>query len=62
MNHVAASASPLFSTALLQAQGLCKFYGEREVLHEVDIAILPHEIVTIVGPNGAGKTTLLIVY
>lgn len=44
---------------LLEARGLCKFYGAREVLHEVNLAIRPREIVTIVGPNGAGKTTLL---
>ena len=44
---------------LLEARGLCKFYGTREVLHEVSFAICPREIVTIVGPNGAGKTTLL---
>lgn len=49
-----ASAEPL-----LQATGLCKFYGPREVLHEVNLSIAPREIVTIVGPNGAGKTTLL---
>lgn len=44
---------------LLEARGLCKFYGPREVLHEVSLAIAPREIVTLVGPNGAGKTTLL---
>lgn len=49
----------LLSTPLLESRGLCKFYGTREVLHEVSFAIRPREIVTIVGPNGAGKTTLL---
>jgi zinc transport system ATP-binding protein len=53
---VAPSVSP---PALLEAIGLCKFYGAREVLHAVSLHIAPREIVTIVGPNGAGKTTLL---
>ncbi len=44
---------------LLEAEGLCKFYGPREVLHEVSLRIRAREIVTVVGPNGAGKTTLL---
>ncbi len=44
---------------LLEARGLCKFYGRHEILHEVTLAIRPREIVTVVGPNGAGKTTLL---
>lgn len=43
----------------MEATGLCKFYGAREVLHEVNLTIRAREIVTLVGPNGAGKTTLL---
>ena len=54
-----ASHTPSLPTPLLEAAGLCKFYGDREVLHEVGFAIRPREIVTIIGPNGAGKTTLL---
>ena len=44
---------------LLEAHELCKFFGGREVLHNVSLRIGTREIVTIVGPNGAGKTTLL---
>jgi zinc transport system ATP-binding protein len=55
----ASDAPKVTSTALLEARGVCKFYAQREVLHEVSLAIHPREIVTIVGPNGAGKTTLL---
>lgn len=33
--------------------------GGHIVLHDVDFAIEPGEIVTIVGPNGSGKSTLL---
>ena len=31
----------------------------RELLLNVDLDILPREIVTLIGPNGAGKTTLV---
>lgn len=43
----------------MEAHGLCKFYGGREILHDVHLRIHAGEIVTLVGPNGAGKTTLL---
>lgn len=44
---------------ILEAAGLCKFYGPREVLHAVDLTLHAGEILTVIGPNGAGKTTLL---
>jgi zinc transport system ATP-binding protein len=47
------------STPLIEARGLGYSDGPRHILHDIDMAILPGEIVTIVGPNGAGKTTLL---
>jgi zinc transport system ATP-binding protein len=44
---------------LIEARGLGYSEGPRHILHDIDLAIRPGEIVTIVGPNGAGKTTLL---
>ncbi|MCJ2079793.1 urea ABC transporter ATP-binding subunit UrtE [Methylobacterium sp. J-090] len=34
-------------------------YGQSEVLHGLDIAIAPGEIVAVMGRNGMGKTTLM---
>jgi urea transport system ATP-binding protein len=34
-------------------------YGQSEVLHGLDIAVAPNEIVAVMGRNGMGKTTLM---
>jgi ATP-binding cassette, subfamily B, bacterial len=34
-------------------------YGEKEILHEINLHIMPGERVAIIGPNGTGKTTIL---
>lgn len=44
---------------LLAAEGLGLALGGHRILHDVDFALEPGEIVTVVGPNGSGKTTLL---
>ncbi len=43
--------------SMLSAQHLCKRYGQKEVVHEVSVAMQQGEIVGLLGPNGAGKTT-----
>lgn len=41
----------------LRAEKLCKAYGKRNVVNNVDIFVKRGEIVGLLGPNGAGKTT-----
>jgi lipopolysaccharide export system ATP-binding protein len=41
----------------LHAKGLCKQYGKRIVVRDVDVSVERGEIVGLLGPNGAGKTT-----
>ena len=33
-------------------------FGGLRVIHELDLRVDEHEIVSVIGPNGAGKTTL----
>ncbi|MCW2640411.1 MAG: transporter related [Dactylosporangium sp.] len=44
---------------MLHIRELSAWYGEAQVLREVDLEVPAGAIVTLVGRNGAGKTTLL---
>lgn len=45
--------------ARLAARGVTVGYGTRTVIADLDVAIPPGVITTIIGPNGCGKSTLL---
>ncbi len=44
---------------LLSIKGLCKKFGDNEVLKGIDLDILSGEQIAIIGPSGCGKSTLL---
>lgn len=47
------------SEALIQLQGIGKYYSNDKVLSGIDLSIKEGQIITLIGPNGAGKTTLV---
>jgi branched-chain amino acid transport system ATP-binding protein len=45
--------------ALLQAKGLCAWYGAAQILFDVNLDVARGEVVALMGRNGAGKSTTL---
>ncbi|MDP1633232.1 MAG: ATP-binding cassette domain-containing protein [Gallionellaceae bacterium] len=46
-------------SAVIQAEGLLKLYGEQRVVDGISLSIRQGECFGLLGPNGAGKTTTL---
>jgi ABC-type branched-subunit amino acid transport system ATPase component len=46
------------SDAILELSGVNKSFGGLRVISDLDLSVVPGEIVSVIGPNGAGKTTL----
>ncbi|GAP38595.1 LPS export ABC transporter ATP-binding protein [Piscinibacter sakaiensis] len=51
------SAAARAGAPRLEADGLQKTYGVRQVVKDVHLAVAGGEVVGLLGPNGAGKTT-----
>jgi urea transport system ATP-binding protein len=44
---------------MLQVSNLNVYYGESHILRNVDLTVLPGQMVCLIGRNGVGKTTML---
>ena len=50
---------PRLGDVVLEFKGVCKSYGDRVLIDNMDALIPPGSIVGVIGPNGAGKSTML---
>lgn len=46
----------------IQIRNLDFFYGENQILHDVNLDIAMNQVMAFIGPSGCGKTTLLRVF
>ena len=44
---------------LLECKGVCKNYGKKEVLKDINLSLPSGKIIGLLGKNGSGKTTLI---
>lgn len=49
---------PRLGNKVIEAHGLCKSFGDKVLIRDLDFMLPPNGIVGVIGPNGAGKTTL----
>ena len=53
------AAHPDHADVLLDAHGLCAWYGAAQILFELNLQVRRGEVVALMGRNGAGKSTTL---
>ncbi|MBU63631.1 MAG: multidrug ABC transporter ATP-binding protein [Opitutae bacterium] len=53
------SESTAHPTPMIEAKGLCKYYGDFIAVEDLNFEINEGEVVAFLGPNGAGKSTTM---
>ena len=48
-----------FAEPMVRIEGLRKSFGDLEVLRDINLDVMPGQVVTIIGASGSGKSTLL---
>ena len=46
-------------TPMVKAEGVCKSFGQLDVLKGIDLEVAPREVMCVIGPSGSGKSTFL---
>jgi len=54
-----AYAQPVAARPAVTIQGMSKWYGNFQVLHDIDLTVQQGERIVICGPSGSGKSTLI---
>lgn len=55
----ATSFSPSANEAVIRVEGLRKSFDGNVVLRDIELSVMPGQVVTIIGASGSGKSTLL---
>ncbi len=54
-----ARPSPEQGRPKVATRDLCVFYGEKQALFDVSLAVPEHQVTALIGPSGCGKSTFL---
>lgn len=52
-------SQPAAPPVMIQAEGLCKFYGQFAAVNNVSFHVPARQVCAFLGPNGAGKSTTM---
>jgi general L-amino acid transport system ATP-binding protein len=54
-----ADATQAKGEAIIELEGVCKFFGDFQALDSIDMRVGRQEVVVVIGPSGSGKSTLV---